>query len=293
MSTALIGIGCNIGDGPQQVAEAVGALRAMQGIDDVHASGCNRSRPVGGPAGQACFTNAAAVVETTLSPQDLLDELQRLELKHGRQRTTHWGSRTLDLDVLLYDDVSLQTETLQIPHPRMTFRRFVLEPAVEVAPQMLHPICQQTVQRLLNHIDTAPNNIAIGGLDSDARHWLAAKLRCLGGSHADNSSPQAVSEPWYEQRQLEVELGIGKTKQQSTCQPVASHPKLAIWLDASASKIAKRTDTMSPDEIRSRVDEFIRSAIRGPYLRLDGENRETVWLETKAAIEAMQPLVGA
>ena len=98
-----------------------------------------RDRPIGGPAGQEPFLNAAALLETSLPPAELLARLQRIELHLGRTRETRWAARTLDLDLLLYDNLVLNTPYLTLPHPRMAFRRFVLEPAAEVAPEMAHP----------------------------------------------------------------------------------------------------------------------------------------------------------
>ena len=96
-----------------------------------------RNRAVGGPAGQRAFLNAAARLETSLPPAELLARLQRIEWHLGRTGAkTRWAARTLDLDLLLYDDLVLSTPYLTLPHPRMAFRRFVLEAAAEVAPEM-------------------------------------------------------------------------------------------------------------------------------------------------------------
>ena len=94
---------------------------------------------VGGPPDQGEFLNAAAVMETSITPLRFLEQLQRIESRHGRQRAERWAARTLDIDLLLYGDEVIETPMLTVPHPRMSFRRFVLEPAAEIAPRMFIP----------------------------------------------------------------------------------------------------------------------------------------------------------
>lgn len=126
-------------------------------------SGWRETAPIGGPAGQDPFLNGAAVVETSLAPETLLARLKRMETDLGRRPGPRWGPRCLDLDLLLYGETVVQTAELVIPHPRMAWRRFVLEPAAEVAPAMLHPTTGWTVARLLDHLDTAVPYVAIAG----------------------------------------------------------------------------------------------------------------------------------
>lgn len=94
------------------------------------------------------FLNGAAIFETLMSPQQLLTFLQELEQNAGRKREIHWGPRTLDLDILLYDDLRMNTKELIIPHLDMCNRLFVLEPLVQIAPGMVHPVCQRTIYDL-------------------------------------------------------------------------------------------------------------------------------------------------
>ncbi|MEO8496647.1 MAG: 2-amino-4-hydroxy-6-hydroxymethyldihydropteridine diphosphokinase, partial [Planctomycetota bacterium] len=116
------------------------------------------------PVGQEAFINAAALVETSLAPLELLSVLQALESRAGRTREIRWGARTLDLDVLLYDDLVMSDEQLVLPHPRMAFRRFVLKPATEIAPNMSHPTLGRSIMQLLEHLDQALNYVAITGV---------------------------------------------------------------------------------------------------------------------------------
>ena len=93
--------------------------------------------------------NAAALLETDLPPAALLAALQDIERRLGRIRAERWGPRTIDLDLLLYDQLELETPELILPHPRMSFRRFVLGPAAEIAAEMAHPVCGNTIGGLV------------------------------------------------------------------------------------------------------------------------------------------------
>ncbi|MDR0337709.1 MAG: 2-amino-4-hydroxy-6-hydroxymethyldihydropteridine diphosphokinase, partial [Planctomycetaceae bacterium] len=99
-----------------------------------------------GPPNQPEFLNAVCTVSTTLPPQILLEKLQEIETKFGRVRIEHWGPRTLDIDILLYGNQIISTPTLSIPHPEMLRRYFVLEPALEIAADTVHPVTGKTLR---------------------------------------------------------------------------------------------------------------------------------------------------
>ncbi|MGC4005314.1 MAG: 2-amino-4-hydroxy-6-hydroxymethyldihydropteridine diphosphokinase [Pirellulales bacterium] len=139
MHQALIGLGANLGDRAATLGSAVDALAAHPEITVREFAEPGETRPVGGPANQPPFLNSAAVLETTLSPEVLLSELLRIEGELGRVRDQRWSARTLDLDLLLYDDQIRRTPRLVLPHPWLPFRDFVLEPAVTIAPDWRHP----------------------------------------------------------------------------------------------------------------------------------------------------------
>lgn len=148
---AWVGLGSNL-EGPREHVE-----RALEELDRlpltcrVAASRLYASRPVG-PADQPDYINAVAQLVTGLSPLALLDQLQALEQRHGRVRGRRWGPRTLDLDLLLYDDCRLTLPRLTLPHPEMARRAFVLVPLVELAPAMT--LDGQPLARLAAGIDT-------------------------------------------------------------------------------------------------------------------------------------------
>jgi 2-amino-4-hydroxy-6-hydroxymethyldihydropteridine diphosphokinase len=129
-----IGLGSNLQEPERQVSAAIGELAALPESRLQAASRLYRTAPVG-PSGQPDYVNAAARLETRLTPQALLAELHRIELAHGRRRDgTRWGPRILDLDILIYGDARIDEPGLTIPHPEMARRAFVLVPLADVAP---------------------------------------------------------------------------------------------------------------------------------------------------------------
>jgi 2-amino-4-hydroxy-6-hydroxymethyldihydropteridine diphosphokinase len=132
---ALIGLGSNL-DHPSQ--RLISALRALQRLPGITHSRLYTSAPVG-PQDQPDYVNAVAEIDTALAPHALLHTLQALELAAGRQRLRHWGERTLDLDILLIDNHLIDSDDLQVPHPQMTQRAFVLLPLLEICPHALLP----------------------------------------------------------------------------------------------------------------------------------------------------------
>ena len=151
MTLAFVGIGSNLDDPRAQVLRAFKALEALPHTRLVKKSSLYRSAPVG-YATQPDFVNAVAQLETGLPAERLLAELQAIELRHGRSRSFANAPRTLDLDLLLYGAAQLKTATLQVPHPRMRERAFVLKPLLEIAPQLpfsLDGCANQDVERIV------------------------------------------------------------------------------------------------------------------------------------------------
>ena len=153
MSLALLGLGSNLGDRGANVRRALELLAERGAASVVAVSTLCETAPEGGPP-QGDFLNAAALVETELRPRELLAALKAVERALGRRPGgPRWGPREVDLDLLLYDALVVDEPDLQVPHPRMHERRFVLEPAAEVAPSMRHPTLGRTVQELLAGLD--------------------------------------------------------------------------------------------------------------------------------------------
>jgi 2-amino-4-hydroxy-6-hydroxymethyldihydropteridine diphosphokinase len=142
-----IGMGSNMGDRAATLARAITAMNAA-GVHILRRSGLYATEPVEGPP-QPWFLNCVAEAETTLLPVQLLHALQRIELEFGRRRTTPRVPRTLDLDILLYGSSVIHTPDLEVPHPRLPFRRFVLVPMAELIPNFRHPVLQKSIAELL------------------------------------------------------------------------------------------------------------------------------------------------
>jgi len=146
--TAYIGLGSNLGQRALTLRRAVKELGSREGIRVTRVSSFIETEPVGGPP-QGRFINAAAELRTTLAPRQLFDVLKSVEDQFGRERGVRWGPRTLDLDLLLYEEEVMDEPDLQVPHPLMHLRRFVLEPLCEIAPDAHHPILCKSVRELL------------------------------------------------------------------------------------------------------------------------------------------------
>jgi len=136
--TAFIGLGSNLDNPRSQVQIALQELDGDLAIRLIKASALYQSAPMG-PADQPDYINAVAAIETTLSAEELLTELQQLEARHQRVRKEHWGPRTLDLDLLLFGDTVICNERLTVPHPGLKERNFVLIPLYEIAPDLILP----------------------------------------------------------------------------------------------------------------------------------------------------------
>jgi 2-amino-4-hydroxy-6-hydroxymethyldihydropteridine diphosphokinase len=212
MAHALIALGANLGDRAEQLNSALIELARLPSSRLIRRSGWFETPPIGGPAGQGAFLNGSALLWTALAPRPLLAELQRVEEQLGRVRGERWGARVIDLDLLLFDQMVIEhpdsspglrpgvdTRTtpllpaarppggaggchegddsaigdLVVPHPRMAFRRFVLEPAAAAAPWMVHPTSGWTVQALCEQLTRGANLVAVAASDlGDAATWV-------------------------------------------------------------------------------------------------------------------------
>ncbi|PSW04645.1 2-amino-4-hydroxy-6-hydroxymethyldihydropteridine diphosphokinase [Photobacterium lipolyticum] len=158
MIRAYIAIGSNLGDPVAQANSAITALKQIPDIEVVAVSSLYSSTPMG-PQNQPDYINAVVAIDTSLSPLNLLDKTQAIELEHGRVRKDErWGPRTLDLDIILYDDLVHHCERLTVPHYGMKVREFVLYPLAEITPDLILPD-NTALQQLLAQVDR--NGLAI------------------------------------------------------------------------------------------------------------------------------------
>lgn len=146
-----VALGSNMGDKKTYIEEAVNTLKETEMCRVECVSDLIVTEPYGGVE-QDKFLNGALKLWTLLSPQELLERLQEIEKEAGRERLIHWGPRTLDLDILLYDDDVIGEKELCIPHIDMQNRQFVLEPMVQIAPYKRHPIFKKTMKELMDDL---------------------------------------------------------------------------------------------------------------------------------------------
>ncbi|WP_426490924.1 2-amino-4-hydroxy-6-hydroxymethyldihydropteridine diphosphokinase [Hymenobacter sp. 102] len=148
MPTAYLLLGSNLGDRAAILHEAITQLRTLAGpvlaVSDLYETAA------WGLEEQPAFLNQAVELSTSLAPEQLLAACQDAEQRAGRERLVRWGARTLDVDILLYDNLVLDTPRLQLPHPRLPERRFALVPLADIAAQAVHPALGQTVAALLH-----------------------------------------------------------------------------------------------------------------------------------------------
>ncbi|HET6421372.1 MAG TPA: 2-amino-4-hydroxy-6-hydroxymethyldihydropteridine diphosphokinase [Geobacteraceae bacterium] len=151
-SSAYIALGSNLGDRELNMLRGIAEIGKLPGTRITALSGFYDTQPVG-PVEQDNFLNAALRIETSLSPHQLLSELQRIETEtFGRKRTVRWGPRSIDLDILFYGNLVIAGEDLTIPHPCLHERRFVLAPLVEIAPGLVHPGIGRSLAEILDDL---------------------------------------------------------------------------------------------------------------------------------------------
>jgi 2-amino-4-hydroxy-6-hydroxymethyldihydropteridine diphosphokinase len=144
LNTAFLSLGSNLGDRAALLNEALSRLESA-GVRVARRSSIHETEPQD-YLDQPNFLNMAVEVETDLTPQQLLSAIQKIETELGRQRTIPKGPRTIDIDILFYANQVIATPELEIPHPRLTARRFVLDPLSEIAPNLRHPVTGQSIR---------------------------------------------------------------------------------------------------------------------------------------------------
>ena len=180
-ATVYLGLGSNVGDREEYIEQSVFLLEKNPSITVTRRS-TNYETEAEGGGDQPPFINAAVEIKTTLAPQKLLEVCQEIEAALGRERELEWGPRTIDIDILLYNGQIISDEKLQIPHPLLHERLFVLKPLREIAPNVLHPVLEKTVDSLYDekkaeagekYDDELPGfkDISKGGSLDDYERW--------------------------------------------------------------------------------------------------------------------------
>lgn len=148
---AYIGLGSNIGDKEKYLNEAINKISNEESIEVLKKSSFITTKPWG-YLEQEDFLNSVIEIETTLEVEELMDLLLEFEAELDRKRTIKWGPRTIDLDIIMYDEIISSNEKVVLPHPRMHQREFVLKPLNEIAPYLMHPVLHKRIFTLLEEL---------------------------------------------------------------------------------------------------------------------------------------------
>jgi 2-amino-4-hydroxy-6-hydroxymethyldihydropteridine diphosphokinase len=275
MTTSLIAFGANLGNRTETLDQTCQRLSSHEEITRIARSRPYQSSPIGGPAGQEDFLNAALLIDTSLSPRQLLLLLQTIETELGRQRHQRWDQRPIDLDLLLYDTLTIDKEELQVPHPHMAFRRFVLEPAVEIAPALIHPSSGWTIQQLYEHLNSATNYLALIGPTGSGKTKLARDV-CdrLGGQlvlapalPATTEAPEEVETQLMEERLQQLDA-LAELITPSTGSGITLTFAISdFWLNQSYAYVRKTLSQEAQEQFQGHWKTIVSQALQ-PKLRV-------------------------
>ena len=217
--TAYIALGSNLGDRAQHLDQALQFLGLVSGVTVTKVSAYHETAPVGGPAGQGKYLNAAAELHTTLEADELLRLLLSIENRLGRVRREHHGPRTVDLDLLLYglEKIELKGDVdLIVPHPRLHERLFVLEPLAEIAPLAVHPGMGSTIHDLLRRARGQTRDRELLGLRALVTGSTSGIGRAIAMELARGGADVVVHGRRSEQRAQEVSAHINREEVRSS-----------------------------------------------------------------------------
>lgn len=299
MANCLISVGANTGNRAQTLATVRRSMSRWNEISSLVMSSPIETQPAGGPAGQPPFLNAAIQLETNLSPEQLLKKLLGLEMDLGRTRHQIWDPRSLDLDLLLYDGLVCDSEDLILPHPRMTLRRFVLEPICELAPAIRHPQTGWSMQEHLDHLQTSGFYIQIAGPPCPARqHALARLAACddtvvISRPAAEQTAPAEMLQLWQDTLLKATRAGDAMVITDFCMREVLLQNAEQLGL------IQKLEQVMLPprllvlilektanNDVRDFVNRLMPDKIVSPWLALPADNPDRIVRELQAAMIA-------
>ncbi|MBI2804014.1 MAG: 2-amino-4-hydroxy-6-hydroxymethyldihydropteridine diphosphokinase [Planctomycetes bacterium] len=255
---AYVALGSNLGDRRGLLDAALQRLRLQPGVDVISVSSYYETEPVGGPAKQGDYLNAAAHLRTTLSAFELLRVLQAIESQLGRVRAERFGPRTIDLDLLLFGLAIVQADELTVPHPRMQERLFVLEPLAEIAPLAVHPILRSTVadldKRLREaqgltqfHRELLGQNAVVVGSTRGIGRAIALALADAGANllvHGRRATDTVAAE--CRAKGVQIHAGLADLNDDDACtrlitQAWQAFPSVDIWIQSAGA------DTLTGD----------------------------------------------
>lgn len=308
MATTLIALGSNLGDRAGGIDGAIERLSQEPGVRLVKVATTLETQPIGVPDSDATFFNSAARFEVDLSAREWLDRLLETERELGRSRSVRWGARRIDLDLLLYDDLITDSRPLRVPHPRMGFRRFVMQPAVEIGGDLRHPVCDATLAELAQHLDHAANWVwwPASQASTELISKLAPKVAWRSLTSAADMSDWRAAAEWLRQgtiagdqaRVVVTQTWPMRIDRESMGMP--DYPKLAIR--AVQSPFAGDVDPfeellrqiLRDSGLAQASDSFIPKSIEPPIVKpirlqlpLESEDPAEIRRDVEAALEAM------
>ena len=273
----LVAFGANQGDCRTAYEKTVQQLTNHEAIHQVIASEPIETDPVCGDidsepsqdSGNKKYLNACLRLMTTLSAQELHAVLVEIETGLGRERKERWGPRTIDLDLLLFGDQQIQEKGLIVPHPRMSFRKFVLEPSVEIASDMVHPVSGLTIAQLKQHLESKPDTVLVASNDNMFSRAVVEQV-----------TTQGQTKDWTLSCVTEVMDFIRQ----------AGQAKLVVscFRPHEVEEVGEETTDVDGLGSASELARFARN-FSGPTLELPtGIDERAATVEILAAIEAMQ-----
>jgi len=275
---ALLSFGANLGDRIGQWKQTCDLLSGSV-IKRVAVSELFETLPIGGPEGQQVFANAALIVRTVLPAPVLVEQLLEIERKMGRIRHQRWGPRMIDLDLLLYGQQVIESPSCQVPHPRMSFRRFMLEPASEIASQWIHPICGMTVGQLLQRSESKSKTVVV----------------CDGTIRPSSLWPEREKKA-IKPLDLQLRAGIGDSSTESLRQMIEAVGFQVVQpLEGSGeSEVRLKNIQLVIQQTQPKLVIFTHCAqvpwigLGAPYLCLPGERKAQWKAELDAALDCIK-----
>ena len=314
MARCLLALGSNLGDRHEALSRATSEVAELPNSRLLARSQWHATEPIGGPGGQGAFLNGSLLLDTQLGPAELSNAVHEIERQLGRQRVVRWDARVIDIDILLYDLQELETDELTIPHPRMSFRRFVLQPACEIAGSMIHPSSGWTLAQLLRHLVRSPRYVAVTAAEPASACQLAAELcQALGSPELEQLFPSFGAGPDSPPLEgLEFTQGLTGMLQESQWRqiaelaarlPLAAEPSLppvvsSFWCPAAESRLVRPAvviawDKSAPAKTQAAFRQILDRPGHGPLARIQGEDPPAVLSEAVAAVRAVWPSLPA
>jgi 2-amino-4-hydroxy-6-hydroxymethyldihydropteridine diphosphokinase len=289
--------------------EALRLLSRIRGSRLIARSAWYETTPVGGPAGQANFLNGAVLLDSQPPPHQLVAELRRIETSLGRDRAERWAARTLDLDLLLYGEAMLEEADLEIPHPRMVCRQFVLQPARQIAGQMVHPPSGWTVAALAEHLCRSTRRVTVIAAHPAVSQWLADELCRILEAPRQEECPSAADLRSRSRLEWEKQTTpVGRIPPVIGACPIAEGirpdlrttdsvfqlalPALVLAVEGDSENLLKQhpiEGTLGPVMSPATFRQFVRQCRGMPILRITSSDPQQVVEEALAAVAAAWP----